>query len=357
MQRILILSDDSFSLRKFRQELIATMRASDMDVILGIPAGEDAAHLEELGCKLIDIKVDTYPSDGALTARYRQILNAEKPDMVITYGMRPNICGGISCKKAKIPHCANIQNPAELTRRGLRSSLLLHRCRKALKQAKVVFFENAACAAFFADKKLTTASQQVILSGAGVNLQHHTAQPYPEHDTVRFLYLGRMKKEKGTDELLSAIKMLYDDCYEVRLDLVGEPDAAYDEQIEPLKQMGIVVVHGFQEDPRPYYAACDCVVMPSHSEGMNNVLLEASATGRPVIASYISGCREAVDEGRTGLSFRTQDKYALYEAMRRMAAMTREQREEMGIQARLFMEEAFDRQTVVEDTLNAIFRP
>ena len=151
--------------------------------------------------------------------------------------------------------------------------------------------------------------------------------------------------------------MLYDDCYEVRLDLVGEADPIYNEQIAALKEMGIVVVHGFQEDPRPYYAACDCVVMPSHSEGMNNVLLEAAATGRPVIASYIPGCREAVEEARTGFTFRTQDKYALYEAMGRFARMNRQQREEMGLAGRQRMEELFDRQIVVEDTMNAIFRP
>ena len=55
MNRILILSDDAFSLRRFRRELVATMLASRMEVILGIPAGEDAAALESLGCQLIDI--------------------------------------------------------------------------------------------------------------------------------------------------------------------------------------------------------------------------------------------------------------------------------------------------------------
>ena len=229
--------------------------------------------------------------------------------------------------------------------------------RRALKKSKAVFFENAASAAFFTGRRIVRKSQQVLLSGAGVNLESFPLCPYPENDTVRFLYLGRMKKEKGTDELLSAIKMLYDDCYEVRLDLVGEADSAYDELLGPLKEMGIVVVHGFQKDPRPYYAACDCVVMPSHSEGMSNVLLEAAATGRPVIASYIPGCREAVDEAQTGLTFRTQDKSALYDAMGRFSRLPRSQREEMGLAGRRRMEALFDRKTVVADTVNALFRP
>lgn len=357
MQRILILSDDSFSLRQFRRELIETMVASDLEVILGIPAGEDASVLEALGCKLIDIKPEKIRSNRNLTAQYRRILKSEKPDMVITYGLRPNICGGNACRKEKVPHCANIQNLGSLTRKTMGSYLLLLQYRSALKKSKVVFFENSASAAFFEKKKIVKKTQQVILPGAGVNLEHYPLQPYPENDPIRFLYLGRMKQEKGTDELLSTVKMLYDDCYEIRLDLVGEADKAYDGQLAPLKEMGIVVVHGFQADPRPYYAACDCVVMPSHSEGMSNVLLEAAATGRPVIASYIPGCREAVDEARTGFTFRTQDNYALYNAMGRMASLPRHQRQEMGLAGRQLMEEVFDKKIVVETTMNAIFRP
>ncbi len=356
MKRILILSDDSFSLRQFRRELISTMLQSDMEVTLGTPAGIDAAQLEALGCKLIDIKAKDHPRNSDLTALYRKIMKAEKPDMVITYGLRPNICGGNACRKSKIPHCANIQNLGSLTQQTLGSFLLLLQYRRALKNTKAVFFENASSATFFTKKKIIQENQQVILAGAGVNLESFPLMPYPDNDPIRFLYLGRMKKEKGTEELLSAIKMLYDDCYEVRLDLVGEADSAFDEQLAPLKEMDIVVVHGFQQDPLPYYAACDCVVVPSYSEGMSNVLLEASATGRPVIASYIPGCREAVEEFHTGFTFRTQDKYALYEAMGRFARMNRQQREEMGLAGRKRMERLFDKRIVVEDTMNAIFK-
>lgn len=357
MQRILILSDDSFSLWQFRRELISTMLASGMEVLIGVPGGNHAADLQDLGCRLINTRGDFKAGNARLLKRYQQLLREEKPDIVITYGPRPNICGGLACRKAKCTHCANVQSLGDLAQGSVRSFLTCLAYRAALKKSKVVFFENAAGAAFFAEKKIITEAQQVILPGAGVNLRHYSLQPYPENDSVHFLYLGRMKQEKGTDELLAAIKMLYDDCYEVRLDLVGDCDEAYAEQLDVLRQMGIVGVHGFQADPRPFYAAADCVVMPSHSEGMSNVLLEAAATGRPVIASYIPGCREIVDEARTGFTCRTQDKYALFEAMRKIAAMPRSQRAEMGIQGRRRMEEMFDKLMVVEDTMNAIFRP
>ena len=150
--------------------------------------------------------------------------------------------------------------------------------------------------------------------------------------------------------------MLYDDCYEVSLDLVGTYDESYAEQISLLREQAILRHHGFQPDPRPYYAAADCVVMPSHQEGMNNVLLEAAATGRPVVASYIPGCREAMEEGSTGFSFRVQDKYGLYDAMKKFAELSHQQRMEMGLAGRRRMEELFDKNYVVEDTMNAIFR-
>ena len=95
-------------------------------------------------------------------------------------------------------------------------------------------------------------------------------------------------------------------------------------------QGGIAVYHGFQTDPLPYYAAADCVVLPSYHEGMSNVLLEAAAVGRPVITSDIPGCREAVEDGKTGLLCRARDTGSLYEKMRRMACASFAERQSMG---------------------------
>lgn len=360
MERILILSDDSFSLWQFRRELISTMRSSNMEVLICAPSGDHDKELESMGCRLISPRIPTKPRKyrqyRELLHRYQQVLEEEKPNIVLTYGIKPNICGGLACRKLNITYCANVQGLGNVFQTPVRGFLATLVYRAALKKAKVVFFENAVNAAFFREKKIITEAQEMILSGAGVNLRHYALQPYPENDPVRFLYLGRMKKEKGMDELLAAVKMLYDDCYELRLDLVGAYDDTYKEQLDMLTAMDVAVVHGFQPDPRPFYAAADCVVMPSHHEGMSNVLLEAAATGRPIIASYIPGCREAVDEARTGFTCRTQDKYALYEAMKRILLMSRSQREEMGILGRQRMQELFDKQFVVEDTLNAIFR-
>ena len=360
MERILILSNDSFMLWKFRRELLSTMIASKMSVTVAAPAGLHADDLQSLGCNMLDTG-RYHPVTGTgrankLYRRYLQLLRSEKPEMVITYGAAPNILGGLACRKLGIPYCANVQGLENLFNAPITGGFSIFLYRAALKKAKTVFFENSGNAAFFRKKKITPATRQTLLPGAGVNLQHYALEPYPDHSVIRFLYVGQLKKEKGADELLDAITTLYDDCYEVCLDLVGTVDETYAEQIARLQDRDIVWTHGLQTDPRPYYAAADCVVMPSHQEGMNNVLLEAAATGRPVVASYIPGCREAMEEGTTGFSFRVQDKYGLYDAMKKFAELPRQQRLEMGLAGRRRMEEFFDKSYVVEDTMNAIFR-
>ena len=156
------------------------------------------------------------------------------------------------------------------------------------------------------------------------------------------------------DELLDACEQLYQEGYSFVLDLVGFFEDAYKQRINQLSAQGMVVFHGFQQEPRPFYAACDCVVLPSYHEGMSNVLLEAAATGRPVITSDIPGCREAVVDQKSGLLVPKGDAQALYQAMKHMLSIDRAQREQMGLAGRKWIEQQFGKEQVVRETKNAL---
>ena len=180
--------------------------------------------------------------------------------------------------------------------------------------------------------------------------------PYPENDKIHFLYLGRIMKEKGMDELFAAFKRLYSELGDkIQLDLVGFYDDDYEAKVNELVNNGMAVFHGFQSEPRPYYASADCVVMPSYHEGLSNVLLEAAATGRPIITTDIHGCKETVSNGVSGLLCKVQDEESLYQKMKEFTLLTMNQRKEMGIKAREKIEKEFDKQVVVEKTVSAIF--
>ena len=356
--KILIITNHSYMLYRFRKELIRELMQKH-EVVLSMPFVGHEEDFQAMGLRCIRTDVDRRginpKTDLKLFNTYRRLLKQEQPDLVITYSIKPNIYAGLACTLAGIPFCANVQGlGTAFQRKGLaRFVTVLYKT--ALRKARTVFFENQGNEDEFLSRKIIPAEKVTLLSGAGINLEEYPVVPYPENEAVHFLYLGRIMKEKGIDELFSAMRRLHARYgNRVILELVGFFDDDYEAEVNALVSRGIAVFHGFQPEPRPYYAAADCVVLPSYHEGMSNVLLEASATGRPIITSDICGCREAVIDGESGLLCSAGDAESLYEAMVRIANTSREDRAVMGHAGRDHMEAAFDKKKVVAETIKAL---
>ena len=360
MKKILMITNHSYMFWQFRREVVSEIIARGNQVVLALPFGDRVEELQGLGCRMIDTPMERRgisPMDELKLMRtYRRILEEEKPDIVVTYSIKPNIYAGITCGKLGIPYCINVQGMGTAFQTPGLSSLVTVLYRAACRKARVVFFENHPNAQIFREKRIMDGDRQVVLSGAGINLERYTPQPYPNNDCVHFLFLGRVMREKGINELFSAVRRLHADGEKFHLDLLGFYEERYIDQVEDLTRLGICTFHGFQTDTRPWYGASDCVVLPSYHEGMSNVLLEAAAIGRPIITSDIPGCREAVDEGINGFTCPAKDADALYDTMKRFLNLTREQREAMGQAGIAKMQAQFDKKQVVEETLAAIFQ-
>ena len=124
-------------------------------------------------------------------------------------------------------------------------------------------------------------------------------------------------KEKGIDELLAAFSKLKKE-ESVILDMVGPiEDMQYQEKIDKLVALKEIHYYGFQEDVKSYIKKCHCVVLPSYHEGMANVLLEAGSMGRPLIASKIYGCKEAIN-GKNGMTIKCRDVEDLYNIVKKL---------------------------------------
>ena len=359
MSKILILTNHSYMLYRFRTELIQTLM-KDHEVVLSMPFVGHEEDFKAMGLRCIETEVDRRGIDPRrdlkLFAFYRRLLREEQPDMVITYSIKPNIYGGWACILAGVPYCANVQGLGTAFQKKGLAQMVTMMYKTALLKAKTVFFENQGNANEFLARYIIPTEKVTVLNGAGINLDNYPLMPYPENDRMHFLFLSRLMVEKGVGELLTAMKRLHDELGDrVVLDLVGfYDDDACQAQAEALVKEGIAVFHGFQSEPRPFYAKADCVVLASYHEGMSNVLLEAAATGRPVITSDIYGCREAVDEGVTGLLCQVKDAESLYEQMKKMALLSREERAQMGLAGRAKMERVFDKKVVVRNTIHAI---
>ncbi len=355
--KILIVTNHSYMLYRFRKELIQALNKGN-EVVISTPFVGHEQDFEAAGIRCIETEVDRRginpKTDWKLLRVYKKLLKAERPDLVITYSIKPNIYAGYLCGRMKIPFFANVQGLGTAFQRKLLGKMVTLMYRFAFRKVSGVFFENEVNAEAFRARKIIRAEKQTVLNGAGINLAEFPTCPYPEEKPFRFLYLGRIMKEKGMDELFSAARRLKADGESFVLDLVGFFEDAYKDEVEKLQQEEIAIFHGFQEDPRPFYAAANCVVLPSYHEGMSNVLLEAAATGRPLITSDIPGCREAVEEG-SGLLCDVGDADSLYAAMKKILALSAEESAAMGQKGRARMEAVFDKKIVVEQTLGTIF--
>lgn len=356
--KIMILTNHSYMLYQFRKELIQEFMKK-YEVVLSMPYVGHEDDFKKMGCKCIETPIDRRGinpvTDLKLIRAYRRMLKSEKPDMVVTFSIKPNIYGGLLCGWMKIPFCANVQGLGTAFQKKGLAEFVTVLYKIAFHRVKKVFFENKANAKEFRKRKIIPAKKQVVLKGAGVNLDHYRYCPSKEENQINFLFVGRIMKEKGVDELFYAAKKLkkeYGDKIEVGL--VGFFEDEYKEQVEQLQEDGVVRFYGFQEDVCPFYENASCVVLPSYHEGMSNVLLEAASIGRALITSNIPGCREAVDEGINGYLCRVKSAKSLYQKMRKFVELTKEERKEMGKNGRRKMQAQFDKKDVVKKTVKAV---
>lgn len=368
-EKLMIITNHSYMLYQFRRELIEKLQER-YEIVLSMPFVGHEDDFQDMGCRCIETKIDRRGinpvTDFKLLQFYNKIITEEKPDKVITYSIKPNIYAGLICRRKKIPYYANVQGLGTAFQKKLLANFVGILYKTAFRKARAVFFENEGNAQEFISRKLVDTEKIVVLNGAGVNLEHYAYTPISSRkedensgssgeQKMHFLYLGRIMKEKGIDELFTAMRRLHGEYGDkVILDIVGFFEDEYKDAVEKLVEDGIVVFHGFQEETRPYYVMADCVALPSWHEGMSNVLLEASAIGRPVITSDIPGCREAVEDGKTGYLCEVKNADMLFEKMKLMVDKSAEEIEEMGRCARKRMEELFDKKKVVEQTVAII---
>lgn len=354
--QILILANHSGGLYDFRKDLISELKKY-ASVTVAVPHNDRWDELLHLADRVIELPIDRRGMnplhDSKLFHQYRAILKEVKPDLVLTYTIKPNIYGGLACRMAHIPYAVNITGlGSAIENGGWLKKFVLALYKPALKGARVVFFENAGNRDTLAATGVVPRGRDAVLNGAGVNLDDYPYQSYPQEGPVRFLFVGRVMREKGVDELFAAAKRMKQEYGDgVEFHIVGSFEEAYKPFMDELEKAGVVKYHGYQSDMKPFYAMANCIVLPSYHEGMSNVLLEAAASGRPLITSDIPGCREAVEDGNSGYLCPAKDANALYGAMRRFMELPKDRCVELGRCGRERMKQKFSKTAVVTETI------
>lgn len=351
MKKAVMLINDTTYAFNLRGAIIKKLVSEGMEVVIACQLLKHQDKLKEMGARLIGVETGrhgTNPfSDLMLMQTYKKILKSENPDIVLTYNIKPNVYGGMACQKLKIPYLPNVtglgtpvENPGKLQK------LTIQLYKRGVAGGACVFFQNKDNQMFFEQHNmLKKGARTRVLPGSGVDLEKHPVLPWPDNGKVHFLFAARVMKEKGIDLFIAAARKFADD--NVIFDVCGACDDENYKSI--LSNEKCVVYHGEQKDMTPFYSECSCFLYPSYyPEGMSNVLLEAAASGRPVIAADRAGCRETLDDGVTGFLVPVNDENAVIEATGKFLKMSDSDRKAMGQRGSEKIRKEFDRKLVVD---------
>jgi glycosyltransferase involved in cell wall biosynthesis len=358
--KILILANSDGGLFHFRKDLIRGLINLGNEIYISVPFGSHIESMQRMGCNFIETNVDRRGinpiTDLKLILFYMGIINKIKPNLVISYTIKPNIYGGIVSKICRVKYALNITGlGTTFQKNSLIKRMVINLYKLSCSKAKVIFFENEANKQLFVQNNIANENKTFTLNGAGVNLEEYKFIEYPEKkENLHFLFIGRLMKEKGINELSVAAEKIKKEYNNVIFDIVGSFEDDYNEKVCTLQNNGIIEYHGYQSDVRPFIKKSCCLILPSYHEGMSNVLLEAASSGRPLITSNIHGCLEAVEDGINGYLVNVKDNNDLYIKIKQFIQLPHEKKVEMGKRSRDLMVKTFDKKKVVETTIKKI---
>ena len=357
MSKILILTNSAEGLYLFRKELLCALKSDGHNLLVSVPPDKYCEKIEKLGCKVCVTHFERRGmnplKDIQLIRKYLSFLHKEIPNIVLSYTIKPNIYGGLACQLNRVPYICNITGlGTALENQSILSKVLLICYKYSMKKAKCIFFQNESNRKFMNEHGIACGNYR-MLPGSGVNLTEHPYMEYPsEEDGIKFLAVMRIMRDKGIEEYLKAAQYIKEKYPKVSFYLAGdyeeETREQYEMMIKILEEQGIIHYLGHIDNVHERMAKCHVIVHPSYHEGLSNVLLEAAACGRPVLASDISGCIETFLERESGFAFAVKSANALITAIEKILELSYEERRNMGIAGRAWVEKNYDRTIIIE---------
>jgi len=365
MAHVVVIGGIPDSLIHLRGPLIgALVRAGHRVTAMAGARGEPWVEEEllELGASFV-----TYPLDRTgkgpladvatmrgLVKRFREL----KPDTVIAYTAKPVIWGALAARRARVPHFhAMITGLGDQFTGGkgrLSGWLIPALYRRALLSVDTVIFQNTEDRDFFLSRRLVQPEQTACVAGSGIDLGLWHQVPLPA-GPPRFLMIARMVASKGMREYHEAARRIRKDYPDVKFVLAGPLEkgarAVGLDELEAWHESGVIEYLGNLQKVRATMLETHVYVLPSYyGEGLPRTILEAMASGRPVLSTHNVGCRDAVEDGVTGRLIPPRDADAL-EAELRWFLQNRDAWERMGNAGRRRVETHFDAHKVCIDLL------
>lgn len=327
---LLVVNEARFFLTH-RAPLATAARDAGYDVHLVVPHASDGfADLIRLGFPVHDIPLDRRGmnpiAETRLLARLVGLYRALRPAVVHHVSVKPVLYGSLAARLTRVPRVVNAVSGlgylhlATGARARTVRAVVRRLYQAALRPPSVrVIFQNADDRAVFVTAGLLEPARAVLLSGgSGVDLVRFAPVPEPQGRPIVMLP-ARLLWDKGVGEFVEAAQVLHSRGTAARFVLVGDTDAnraaVPEAQLREWQCAGIVEWWGRHDDMPTVLSRAAIVVLPSYREGCPKVLLEAAASGRPIVTTDVPGCRDVVASGVEGLLVPARSVAALVEAI------------------------------------------
>lgn len=355
----MIVGTNMMNIYHHRIELIKALLMNGFKVIVTAPKGDEVKIITDLGCDFIHLDIDnrgtSIRKDLKLMLNLKKICKREHPDILLSFYTKTNIYAGIIARSLNIPYIENITGLGSALAKGngLLYKILFTLYKYSVKDSHLVFFQNESNYRFFYDRKLYRGRYK-MLPGSGVNIEKYSELPYPD-GPIQFLFISRILKDKGIGEYIYAAEKIKERWPEVTFHVAGPCDPSCEQIIKKAQENNLIVYHGKVFDIHDLLSRVHCTIHPSYyPEGMANVLLESSSSGRPIITTSLPGCGETVEDGKTGFIVKERSGEDLREKIETFLNLDSMTQEAMGHAGRKKMVKEFDREIVISEYLKAI---
>jgi len=368
IMKVLLFANTDWYLYNFRLPLAKEIRNRGHEVVFLSPPGEFGKKLQAAGFRWITINMNRRSlnifSEFSVLGRLMVIVRLECPDIIHLFTIKCVIYGSLIARYLHIP--ARINAVAGMgyiySNTGLKARLLRPLVSRLMKFAlggdgARLILQNNQDLETFVNLGLIKRSNIKLIRGSGVDTTRFTPPDVRLDGTTRVLLATRLLWDKGVKEFVEAAYLLKKKKLNIEFLIAGTPDEGNPDavplsQIEEWRESGLVKILGHVDNMADLLKKVDICVLPtSYGEGVPRILIEAAATGLPIVATDTAGCREIVEHEKTGLLVTEKDSAALALSIQRLHENKNLQLN-LGKNGRKRAVLEFDEALVIENTLN-----
>lgn len=364
---VFVVYNTAHWLYRFRLPLMHALQGRGFQVYGVSPRDEYAERLEEAGIPHLHVpmnRMGTNPfEDAALVLRLNGLLRRYRPDLVLTYTVKPNIYGSLAARPLGIPVVNTVAGlGAMFVTPSLATGVAKMLYRWALSGSSRVLFQNPEDMALFVNGGLVRSELVGKVPGSGVDTDFFSPGPRSRDRRGKpfvFLFSGRFLRDKGIGELVEASRILRSRGVSMECRLLGffdsgNPAAISEKEVRDWVAQGLVTHLGAADEVVDFLREADCVVLPSYREGLPRSLLEAASMAKPLVAADAPGSRDLVEHGVNGFLCRVRDAGDLADQMQKMVELSDDDRERMGQAGRERVLREFDQTVVIQRYLEVV---